>query len=313
MKGSLDNLLGIENTDNKVKRGGMQRKYKSQSTRKSRTNAAQVIQKHSRARKSLLNKSASIIQKSMKNKMKSLSRVESKIHPKSTFVVCSYWWGRGNVNKNSKKYSLQKVNINGKKVLRWRRDEENGRQLRYEELLKRLIDDCNDLGLSYYFEEYPNFAKKEIRGWKPFIKGERKPGKRRGVSEPAPSTNKRFNVKAQYQLGINFKAEFINTTLDKIKGKKLLYIDTDMRIESYPHLCDLDVDFMGYNWFNEVRDQHMLESNLIKILLYQMDNKAYICSPKLQIITIICVNACFLYFSCLLSCFTCPFTIVLNN
>ena len=67
-------------------------------------------------------------------------------------------------------------------------------------------------------------------------------------------------MKAQYQLGINFKAEFINTTLDKIGGKNLLYIDTDMRIENYPHLCDLDVDFMGYNWFNEVRDQQKFVS-----------------------------------------------------
>ena len=146
------------------------------------------------------------------------------------------------MNRNSKNYSLKKVNINGKSVLRWRRDDENGRKLRYEELLKRLIDDCNDLGLSYYFEEYPNFAVKETRGWKPFIKGEKSAGKRRSTLQPAPSTNKRFNVKAQYQLGINYKAEFVLKTLDKIKGKNLLYIDTDMRIESYPHMCDMDVD-----------------------------------------------------------------------
>lgn len=60
------------------------------------------------------------------------------LNEKSTFVVCSYYWGRENVSKNS---------IKG---------------LKYGEYADRLIKNCQDLKINYYVEEFPIFAEKKI-------------------------------------------------------------------------------------------------------------------------------------------------------
>lgn len=61
--------------------------------------------------------------------------IQSKIlNPKSNFVVISYWWGRGNINKNT--WDL----------------------LTYEETAKRLIKNCEKNNCNYYIVEIPEFA-----------------------------------------------------------------------------------------------------------------------------------------------------------
>lgn len=58
------------------------------------------------------------------------------VNPKSNFVIVSYWWGRGNVNKNS---------IKGKT---------------YEQQVDTLIQNCISHKCNYYFVEVPEFAQK---------------------------------------------------------------------------------------------------------------------------------------------------------
>ncbi len=52
---------------------------------------------------------------------------------KSKFIVCGYYWGENNINKNSIK------------------------KLTYGQQIKRLVDNCEKLNLNYYFARYDNF------------------------------------------------------------------------------------------------------------------------------------------------------------
>jgi hypothetical protein len=56
------------------------------------------------------------------------------INPKSNFVITGYWWGRGNINKNSKD------------------------NLTYDQLSQRLIDSCVKNNCNYFIAEIPEFA-----------------------------------------------------------------------------------------------------------------------------------------------------------
>lgn len=63
-----------------------------------------------------------------------IATLDFSVNPKSNFVVTSYWWGRGNVNKNSRK------------------------SLTYDQLAERLISDCYRTKCNYCFVEVPEFA-----------------------------------------------------------------------------------------------------------------------------------------------------------
>lgn len=75
--------------------------------------------------------------------------VQSEIlNPKSTFMICSYWWGLGKVNKNS---------IRG---------------LTYDQQVDRLIGQCRKLKINYYFVRYPIFEEKGLYQIALGLKGE---------------------------------------------------------------------------------------------------------------------------------------------
>lgn len=59
---------------------------------------------------------------------------ENIVNPKSNFIIIGYWWGRGNVNRNS-------------------RD-----KMTYDQLAQRLIDDCKKHNVNSYIVEMPAFA-----------------------------------------------------------------------------------------------------------------------------------------------------------
>lgn len=65
---------------------------------------------------------------------KGIATLDFQVNPKSNFVVTSYWWGKGNINKNSRK------------------------SLTYDQLAERLIDDCYRSKCNYCFVEVPEFA-----------------------------------------------------------------------------------------------------------------------------------------------------------
>lgn len=88
--------------------------------------------------------------------------------------------------------------------------------LTYGQLADRLIEKCKKNNCNYFLAEVPDFAK---------------PG--------------------GYQKAINYKPTFILETLNIIYPRKLATIDTDMTVERYPSLFDMDYDFIGYNWYYE--------------------------------------------------------------
>lgn len=75
--------------------------------------------------------------------------VQSEIlNPKSTFMICSYWWGNGVVNKNSV------------------------RGLTYDQQVNRLISQCRKLKINYYFIRFPIFEQKGMYQIALGLKGE---------------------------------------------------------------------------------------------------------------------------------------------
>jgi hypothetical protein len=63
-----------------------------------------------------------------------IATVDFEVNKNSKFVIISYWWGKGNVNKNSRK------------------------SLTYDQLADRLIQDCYKTKCNYCFVEVPEFA-----------------------------------------------------------------------------------------------------------------------------------------------------------
>ena len=66
----------------------------------------------------------------------------------STFMICSYWWGKGNINKNSV------------------------RGLTYDQQVDRLIAQCRKLKINYYFIRFPVFEQKGMYQIALGLKGE---------------------------------------------------------------------------------------------------------------------------------------------
>lgn len=75
--------------------------------------------------------------------------VQSEIlNEKSTFMICSYWWGNGVINKNSV------------------------RGLTYDQQVDRLITQCRKLKINYYFIRFPIFEQKGMYQIALGLKGE---------------------------------------------------------------------------------------------------------------------------------------------
>lgn len=70
------------------------------------------------------------------------------LNTKSTFIVCSYYWGHDNISKNSIK------------------------ELTYGQYAERMIDDCKKLNINYNIENYPIFSEKKIYQTALALKGE---------------------------------------------------------------------------------------------------------------------------------------------
>ena len=166
------------------------------------------------------------------------------VNDKSNFVVVTYWWGRGNINKNTqspcpeileeivewegiRKYLLKdlketnpeatEANVDPKDVLAEVKNvlPDYGiswiEPIKYEQMIGNWETSCAKQKCNYLAEEYPEFA-----------------------------------VKGGYQHAINFKPVFIELALRACYPRGVLYIDGDMKIEKYPSICDMkEVDYMA--------------------------------------------------------------------
>ncbi len=169
------------------------------------------------------------------------------INEDSKFVVITYWWGRGNLNKNTQRPCPED------------RDEllesEGIKDYLLKDLKKKKPDaTVYDLDPSEVLDELRAVAKAYKMKWKDPIKFEEmidnweascRKTKCNFLAEEYPE----FAVKGGYQHAINFKPYFIELALNACYPRGVLYIDGDMKVRVYPAICDIkDVDYMARGW-----------------------------------------------------------------
>ena len=88
--------------------------------------------------------------------------------------------------------------------------------LTYGQQVKRLIKDCKKVNVNYYFVRYPALENKKVK----------------------------------YQDALGLKPYFIKDCLKRFPQYKCIFIDTDLRLLTYPHLFDIDADCWFLNWSN---------------------------------------------------------------
>lgn len=169
------------------------------------------------------------------------------INEKSNFVVVTYWWGRGNLNKNTQRPCPED------------RDEllesEGIREYLLKDLKKKKPDaTVSDLNPQDILDELKAAAKVYKMQWKEPIKFEEmideweSACKKHGcnfLAEEYPE----FAVKGGYQHAINFKPYFVELALNACYPRGVLYIDGDMKVKLYPAIFDMQgVDYMARGW-----------------------------------------------------------------
>lgn len=184
------------------------------------------------------------------------------VNPESKFVIITYWWGRGNINRNVEHPCAayekeEKTEIEGyeyiksiadptEKAAEVEAEMQNGRNIKIDNVSK-------DLGISK--EE----AKDRLYRITPALKFEEMISR---FEDDCKKANCNFLTQEYpfgrplYQAAINGKPAFIKKALEACKGKgpngtdlAIVYIDGDMRANVYPKIFDMDgMDFMARGW-----------------------------------------------------------------
>lgn len=209
------------------------------------------------------------------------------VNPNSKFVVVTYWWGRGNLNRNTQRPCPEDIVDGLKEGFEEELIEEDPE---FADLQKRFLvardavrragqAATNEQGVAFrdlrtqrntYLSNY--FKRPEIvdalrKATKPYEDKLRAAGK---FKEPirfetmienwkksceAANCNymaveyPQFAKPGGYQLAINAKPLFIRKSLDVLNGRAAMYIDGDMLINKYPAIFDMpNVDFMARGW-----------------------------------------------------------------
>jgi hypothetical protein len=210
------------------------------------------------------------------------------VNPDSNFVVITYWWGTGNLNKNLQRPCPEEIVDPIREVMEEELAEEspeyraiydrvgkinnirkekrtNGEPFTEED--KSEMKSAYSAQLSYlapYFAK-PNVKEQLNSRYTQAVEKLKSEGK---FTQPKTfnemiETWKQTCVNAKcnylvteypigredYQNGINAKPSFIRKALDACPGKGVLYIDGDMYINKYPSIFDLkNVDYMARGW-----------------------------------------------------------------
>lgn len=132
------------------------------------------------------------------------------VNKNSKFVVITYWWGRGNDNKNLQVPCPELVKP-GQSLIK--------PAIRFETMIETWKAKCIEANCNYFVVECPEFAK-------------------RGGYQLAINAKPIFISKA---------IDAIKTKSGK--DYAVVYIDGDMTINTYPEIFDMpDVDFMARGW-----------------------------------------------------------------
>jgi hypothetical protein len=184
------------------------------------------------------------------------------VNPESKFVIATYWWGRGNINRNVEHPCAayekeEKTEIEGYDYIKTIADPAEKAaevEAEMESIRTTKIDNVSkDLGISK--EE----AKDRLYRKTPALKFEEMISR---FEEDCKKANCNFLTQEYpfgrplYQAAINGKPAFIKKALEACKGKgpngsdlAVVYIDGDMRANVYPKIFDMDgMDFMARGW-----------------------------------------------------------------
>jgi hypothetical protein len=210
------------------------------------------------------------------------------VNPDSNFVVITYWWGTGNLNRNLQRPCPEELVEPVREAIEEELAEEDDeyraiyervgrisrlrkeKRQRNEALTdeeKQELRDATARQLAYLT---PYFARADVRAklnerYNQEIEKRKADGtfKNPVTFNEMIETWKETCVKANcnylvveypiqredYQNGINAKPAFIRKALDACPGKGVLYIDGDMYINKYPAIFDMkNVDYMARGW-----------------------------------------------------------------
>lgn len=217
----------------------------------------------------------------------SVPMVPTIVNPNSKFVVVTYWWGRGNLNRNTQRPCPEDVMDALKESFEEELVDEDEEFAELQERFLEVRDAFRAAGknvtpqqtaeyravrnerlkyLSNYFKN-PRTMEALKKAVKPY---EDKLRARGEFKEPirfevmienwkkacaAAGCNymaveyPQFAKPGGYQIAINAKPLFIRKSLDVLNGRGAMYIDGDMTINKYPAIFDMpNVDFMARGW-----------------------------------------------------------------
>ena len=217
----------------------------------------------------------------------SVPMVPTIVNPNSKFVVVTYWWGRGNFNRNTQQPCPEDVSAALKEEFEENLAEEDEEFAELQEAFLEVRDAfraAGDNATAAQVAEYRALRNKRVKYLSDYFKNpattlamkndtKRYEDKLRATGkfkEPirfeqmienwkkacaAAGCNymaveyPRFAQPGGYQIAINAKPLFIRKALDVLNGRGALYIDGDMVINKYPAIFDMpNVDFMARGW-----------------------------------------------------------------
>lgn len=207
------------------------------------------------------------------------------INPNSKFVITTYWWGRGNVNGNTRhpciayeneerkelrneisQYDyIKKIEDVGEQESEIRAEIEAGLKAAREKKIKNMQDT---------FKISREEAEDRLFRLIPAIRYEEMIQRFQDDCKKANCNylTMEYPFERQlYQAAINGKPAFIRKVIERCKGKgpngtdlAVVYIDGDMRPNVYPKLFDIDgVDFMARGWNIDPRANQLYLKNQV--------------------------------------------------
>lgn len=210
------------------------------------------------------------------------------VNPTSKFVVATYWWGTGNLNRNLQRPCPEDIVEPVREAIEEELAEEDPTYAAIYERVGKIntirkqkrqanealtdeekaeLKDALTAQLSYLT---PYFARPDVKvrlneKYNQAIEKLKQEGKFKNPvtfnemietwKQTCEAANCNYLVveypipREDYQNGINAKPAFIRKALDACPGKGVLYIDGDMYVNKYPSIFDMkNVDYMARGW-----------------------------------------------------------------
>lgn len=192
------------------------------------------------------------------------------VNPKSKFVVTTYWWGRGNLNRNVQHPCAAYINEDKKEILSYvlnydyikAIEDPIERQKAIDKEVEQELEVVNEAKVKDMVKNLKiteQEAKERLFRETPALRFEEMIQR---FEDDCRKANCNFLTmeypfgRPLYQAAINGKPAFIRRALEVCKGKgpngtdlAIVYIDGDMRANVYPKIFDMDgVDFMARGW-----------------------------------------------------------------